>query len=211
MDRTMAVQEERPAGGDPTRELVTAGGGDRCTNCQAPLASDQRYCVNCGERRGKGRVTFAEVSSQAPAPPASVPPHHQPRSLSSINFIAGVATLLLAMGVGVLIGQGINKNKVIPAAAPTQQVIKVVGGGGGGSGGGGGAAATRHRSRRHVSNTPVLKLSKKVTNAVNNAATGVLGSGANNLAPATVQPGQTCKAGQAGCQGGKFTGNFFGQ
>lgn len=205
----MALQEDDPTREDPTRELTTAAGGDRCTNCQAPLASDQRYCVNCGERRGSARVAFAAMTSQAPPPtaPASAQPPHRPRAPSGINFIAGVATLLLAMGVGVLIGQGIGNNKATPTAASAPVNVKIVGGGGSG-GGGGGSSSSGHAARRHHTNAPSVKLSKKVTKAVNNAAQNVLGSGAKNLAPATVQPGQSCSGG-AGCQNHKFTGNFF--
>ncbi|MFZ0388585.1 MAG: zinc-ribbon domain-containing protein, partial [Solirubrobacteraceae bacterium] len=39
----------------PTENLVAGTMGDRCVNCGAPLSSDQRYCINCGERRGAAR------------------------------------------------------------------------------------------------------------------------------------------------------------
>ncbi len=29
--------------------------GDRCSLCRAPLAIDQRYCLQCGQRRGGKR------------------------------------------------------------------------------------------------------------------------------------------------------------
>ncbi len=32
-----------------------------------------------------------------------------------------------------------------------------------------------------------------------------------DLPPATVKPGDKCKSGEAGCEGGEFTGNFFGE
>jgi hypothetical protein len=217
MDPAIAADKDDATREDPTRELLTGGGGDRCSNCQAPLASDQRYCINCGERRGTARVAFATPASEPataratqatqPAPHYAPPP--QPRMPSGIAFILGVATLLLAMGVGVLIGQSISKNKTVPVAASAgPQVIKIQGGGGGGAGASASAGHGR-AARHHASNVPAVHLSKKVTQAVNKAATNVLGSGAKNLAPATVRPGQACQG--AGCQGGHFTGNFFGQ
>ena len=35
--------------------------GERCTGCGVPLAEDQRYCLNCGGRRGNARVPFMDV------------------------------------------------------------------------------------------------------------------------------------------------------
>ncbi len=32
--------------------------GEACPNCAAPMAADQRYCLNCGARRGEPRVPF---------------------------------------------------------------------------------------------------------------------------------------------------------
>ena len=147
-----------------TQELVSSAVGDRCTNCQAPLASDQRYCVTCGERRGKARFNFAAPAAPAAAPAPSPKRERAPRPSSGATLIAGVATLLLAMGIGFLIGNANNNGNTRAAAAPPQ-VITVAG--------------------------------------------NALGGGASNLAPTTVQPGQACSHG-AGCQGGKFTGNFVG-
>ncbi len=195
-----AFAESAPLAGPP---------GDRCQNCQAPLASDQRYCVSCGERRGRARFSFdALAEAPAPAPaPAAPAPRHRSRVSASINFIAGIATLLLAMGVGVLIGHNSSAgNKVIQAAAQAPQVIKIEGGGTGGSSAGG----SRHRRASNIPKAPQAHLSAKVAKAVNSSASKVLGSAAGNLAPAGVQVGQACAHG-AGCQGGKFTGNFFGQ
>ena len=49
---------------EATTELVTGTVGGRCANCQAQLASDQRYCVNCGARRGKPSFPAAPQSAQ---------------------------------------------------------------------------------------------------------------------------------------------------
>jgi hypothetical protein len=198
-----------------TPDLVAPGANDLCSNCQAPLASDQRYCVNCGERRGKPRQMFQPTASKASAP---APPKRERRARASAGttLIAGVATLLLAMGVGVLIGQNgtSNNGKQASAAAPVK-VITVNGGGGGGSGSTA-TASTGSKSKKagkkgsaKQSKAPAAHLSKKTTAAVNQGAANVVGT-TQKLAPATVKVGGKCQTGEAGCQGGKFTGGFFG-
>lgn len=206
MDVTHAAHDDAQ-----TQELVSSAVGDRCTNCQAPFASDQRYCVNCGERRGKARFDFQAAPAPAPAPPSS-PKRERARPSSGATLIAGVATLLLAMGIGFLIGNA-NNNANNRAVAAAPQVITVAGGGVAASGIGATGTANTPRSSSSSSKTHVktahVVITKKVQAAANAAAGNALGGGASNLAPVTVQPGQACSHG-AGCQGGKFTGNFFG-
>jgi hypothetical protein len=96
------------------------------------LADDQRYCLECGERRAPvsssllGGSPPAGLQAAAPAAgPAPEPPPAAPgggRS-STLTVIAGVGVLLLAMGVGVLIGRSAGSRQ--PAASP--QVITVAG------------------------------------------------------------------------------------
>jgi hypothetical protein len=204
-----------PVAGTSEEQSAVARSGDRCSSCGQSLASDQRYCINCGQRRGKPRFSFSELSGKKKEAPAAAPkqkPRHQ-RLSQGLAFIAGIATLLLAMGVGVLIGHNSNGNsKVQQASAPQQQVIRLEGGGAV-SGSGGNATkkvATHTTQSSTTSGEPVthIVLSKKQVQAVRKAETNVLGQGAQNLAPPTVQPGSPCAHG-AGCQGGKFTGNFF--
>jgi hypothetical protein len=127
---------------------------------------------------------------------------------SSFSFILGVATLLLALGIGVLIGHNTNTPKQTAAATPNQ-TIKVEGVGGTGA-----AVAAKHAKTNakafKAPKTP--KLTKKVVKKVNAAAATVLGSGTKNLSQnPTQQVGQSCSGG-AGCdtKHHKFTGNFFG-
>jgi hypothetical protein len=86
---------------------------------------------------------------------------------------------------------------------------------------GGGGSASTPTTTTAASTTPTKGLkgnlkkaatstaapSKAVQQKANAAAGKVLGN-AKSLAPPTVTNGQTCTG--AGCQGGKFTGNFFG-
>jgi hypothetical protein len=187
-----SVEEPEPA----TQELISAAPADRCANCDAPLAPDQRYCINCGERRGKARFSFEALVAPPPAPAPER--RRRFRVSSSVSFISGVATLLLALGIGVLIGH--NGNSAKTAAAPAQ-VIKI--------GNLGGQAATTPTASSNFK-APKVKLTPKVIKKVQAAASKVLGSGANNLSNnVTQQVGGSCGGGN-GCQGGKFTGNFFG-
>ena len=206
---------------EPTRQLSVAGASDHCVNCGAPLAPDQRYCVNCGERRGKPRFALAgvpdavtqEVTTRSSAPP------RRPRTSAGFNLIAGVATLLLAMGVGVFIGHNSSSNSNNKqAAAPS---ITVQGGGanpgastdsaaGTGSSSGGGSTSTKSK---HAGSAKATKAAppKVVIQKAAAAASKVTGGNANVAAP-TVTQGGGCTAGSAGCQNGHFTGNnFFGQ
>lgn len=199
----MAV-EPTPAHSSP--ELLTSQPADRCSNCGSPLAPDQRYCVECGERRGKPRFSFESLAIPRAAAPAAPKPPRRPRVSSSFSFIAGVATLLLALGVGVLIGHNTNNPKQVSAGTPNQ-TIKVEGLGGTNSNTGASSGAVSNKAFK-APKTP--KLTTKVVKKVQAAASSVLGSGTKNLSQnVTQQVGQKCSGGN-GCQNGKFTGNFFG-
>ena len=122
--------------------------GEPCATCGALLAADQRYCLNCGARRTDARIAFKEIlatngaavvgvegtagdyglARPAGAPSAGPPPASPPRdgsgNRSALAALGGLACLLLALGVGVLIG---NSGKDKTAAAPAPQVISVGG------------------------------------------------------------------------------------
>jgi hypothetical protein len=208
----------RAADGDsPTTELVTGAVGDHCANCQTPLAADQRYCVNCGERRGRPRFSYDTLVAQtAPAAAAEPPAPTRPRSRfsSGTTLVAGVATLLIALGVGVLIGH--DSNSSTPARGSAPQVITVGGGSGATAGTAantGGAASTpaatgRSRGKSGKVKVTHLVVTGKTAKAATQAASKVLGSSQNLSNNAQQQVGSSCSGG-AGCQNGTFTGNFF--
>jgi hypothetical protein len=136
--RGATVLSTEPSTDPLSREGTGAGEGSasaRCTACDAPIASDQRYCLQCGERlapisgfllgRG-GEATREQPPEGTPlTPPGLAPPPSQataPRS-NVLGVLAGVGVLLLAMGVGVLIGRAGNsrtpaKPEVITQLAP---------------------------------------------------------------------------------------------
>jgi len=197
---------------------LVAASGEQCPSCGNPVASDQRYCLNCGQRCGEPRlpfmnaVTFMEAMKR-PASSSPAPPKKAKRRLSpNAALIAGVGTLLLAMGVGVLIGRSGHDSGATNAAAPTQ-VIKVEGGGGSAE-----TASTATGGSGKASGSKGSKGSKKAAAQAKAAAESGKGAeevlkpaGNVKLPPATVQPGEKCESGAAGCKGGEFTGEFFGE
>lgn len=104
---------------------------ERCAACNAPLAEDQRYCLECGERRfPMSSVLMGGPSAAGAVAPgaAGAPPPPTARDAASadgagrgnaVTVIAGVGVLLLAMGVGVLIGRSGSSK---PSAAPAQVI-----------------------------------------------------------------------------------------
>jgi hypothetical protein len=120
---------------------AAAAGMAACAACGAPLAEDQRYCLQCGERAtpissvlaGPPPALGAGAHANGPgsSPPALVPPGAAPPSVAvvpggeapgrgnAVTVIAGVGVLLLAMGIGVLIGRSGGAK---PSAAAPQVV-----------------------------------------------------------------------------------------
>jgi hypothetical protein len=125
---------------------------EHCSSCGATLAPEQRYCLECGERCVPmssvlaGGTGAPSGTSAAAAPPGSSPtsPHGagadgaQPQRSSALTVIAGVGVLLLAMGVGVLIG----RSSIGKQSTPPAQVIDVGGAGTSTLGSSGGSEAT---------------------------------------------------------------------
>jgi hypothetical protein len=199
----------------PSTHIQTSAGqaGDQCPSCGAVLATDQRYCLECGVRRGDPRLPFmdAVVLMDAVKRPRQAPPPPPKKKRSSISpnaaLIAGVGTLLLALGIGVLIGRSGNHT-----AAPTQSAPIVIKGGGeeasaastGKTTTGGGAAANA-KTKTKKQKEAALKASEKhpAAEEVLKPAAGV------KLPPPTAQPGDPCESGTAGCEHGEQTGNYF--
>jgi hypothetical protein len=153
----------------------------------------------------------AVVLMNAAAQPASVPmpPPKKKRSGISPNaaLITGVGVLLLALGIGVLIGRSGHQEVAQTSAAPI--VIH--------SGGGEEAATASSKGKTTGGGAANAKTKKQKEAAAkaaeaHPAAEEVLHTKPGvKLAPPTVKPGDKCEAGAAGCEGGEFTGNFFGE
>jgi len=220
--------------------MAAFGGSDSCPNCGARMAADQRYCLNCGHRRGEPRLPFMDAvvfmeSMSSPGGSAATPPPppSEPKSSNRMNanaaLIAGVATLVLAIGVGFLIGRAGHDGSNNAAAEAPIKVIEVGGGGGGGE-------ATETASTEESTESSASKdknkggkesggskKSSKSPETEKNAEVGSHGAskateevlhteGNVKLAEPEQKVGGSCEKGAAGCSaGGEFTGNFFGE
>lgn len=190
---------------------------EQCPSCGAHMAADQRYCLECGKRRGDPRlpimdaVVFMDAIKRQPETAAAPPPAAEKRSRMTANasLIAGVATLVLAIGVGVMIGQSGDGGGSV-AAAPAPQIIKVGGGGEEATASATGAGGGEIGGKGKKAKAPPEKAVD--SSGTSEAAAEVLKpAGDVKLPPPTVQKGGKCEAGAAGCEGGEFTGDFFGE
>lgn len=170
-------------GADEQRESLVqaAGAGEECVVCSSGLAADQRYCVECGTRRGKPRFTLATANAVEPEP--SRGRRTERAGLSTATVLVGIVTLLLALGVGVLIGKSVAAT---PKATNVHVYVNDVGGGSSRAGGGSSGTANSTSGGSTTSGA-----SKKTTGTNGNSAT-------------------SCTAGTPGCKAGKQTGTFFG-
>ncbi len=186
---------------EPETLAPALASSDQCTNCGSSLAGDQHYCLACGERRGTARFSAlapgggatALVTEERAAP-------RPPRFSSAATLIAGVATLLIAMGIGVYIG-GLGKSSNGSGNSPVR-VVTVNGGGSGApsastaskAASSGGSSRGAGKGKSHGSHKGA-RAAKVVTTV-------------KNLPPPTVTVG--AHGSGKGYQGGKFTGHFFG-
>lgn len=96
----------------------------KCRSCGVPLAEDQRYCLNCGERQGEPRIDFRQHEAPAPQPHESAPPpppEEKPsRDYTPLAAVGGIAVLGIMLLIGVLIGKGDSDNTAPP---PAQVVV----------------------------------------------------------------------------------------
>lgn len=119
----------------PFNPPILGGDGETCRSCGSPLAADQRYCLECGSRRGETRVGFGRPTAAPgePAPPTSPAPARGSEwtPLTAIGLVAVVALILLA---GILVGQGLG-------GSDDSGRVVTVGGSGGETGATGGSAA----------------------------------------------------------------------
>ncbi|HEV7938807.1 MAG TPA: hypothetical protein VGP18_12405 [Solirubrobacteraceae bacterium] len=186
-----------------TTQSIPVVTSERCAQCAAPLAPDQHYCLHCGAPRAhvKGPISGGRpggpspqtASSVQPTSPPGVPqspppgtpglPPGTPPGFSAaapanrnntLALLAGVGVLLLAMGVGVLIGRASAGTAKVPPA----QVISV-----GGAAVGSSTPATT--ATTPPSETPAASSTKKTAKAKASSSSGA-GSSINKPAPPTV-------------------------
>jgi hypothetical protein len=223
--------------------MAAFGANDSCPNCGARMAADQHYCLNCGHRRGEPRLPFMDAvvfmetmnapggTAGTPPPPPSAQSGGSNRWNANAALIAGVATLVLAIGVGFLIGRS-GHDSSTPAAGGGE--VKVVQIGGGGGGGGGEEAATPEESTEATSGGKTSNEAKAGGNSKGKGGAKPKASEVKEgskeeeqlaeektaetlhaegpLAKPKAQVGEACEKGTPGCSGGgEFNGNFFGE
>jgi hypothetical protein len=112
---------------DGTVDLPVLGKeGETCEQCASALAVDQRYCLNCGWRRGESRVDYEQrlMSNGAVAAGGAVPatsPAAQQQWTPAFAILA-IALLGVMLLLGVLIGKkGNDSTQTVSAqtVAPT--------------------------------------------------------------------------------------------
>lgn len=99
-----------------------------CSQCGGPLAPEQRYCLNCGQRTGPPLAlpylsgAAAGGATAAAAGGASVAAGATAGSLSWLPMPAQAVTTFaaLALGFGVVVGTALSPNVQNLLAAPTQ-------------------------------------------------------------------------------------------
>jgi hypothetical protein len=201
----------------PSAAPQALSGFEQCPSCGALVAVDQRYCLECGHRRGEPRLPFMDAvvfmdAMNRPPEAAAASTKTKKRGISpNTALIAGVGTLLLALGIGVLIGRS-GHGSAPAAAAP--QVVTVSGAGAeeakASSSGGetiGGGAGTHGKSKKQV-----VKTKKKAAETGEGAEKVLHPAPGVNLPKATTQIGEKCEKEVAGCsKNGKFEGTFFGE
>jgi hypothetical protein len=211
-DEGVATTASAPPSGDvATKEVrpsVLGSIHEQCPACGAPMASDQRYCLECGERSGPARVPALDTARQHTDETSAARSSQRPRTSVNTALIAGVGTLLLALGVGVLIGRSSNNST---AKTPPPQVVTVAGGGGsagsatGGASSAGPAAQTRGAA---AAKTPKANAAAASAAAAAAASKAAAKKNVKGPPPKVVTVGSPGKG--PGYQKGHFTGNFFG-
>jgi hypothetical protein len=221
--------------------MAAFGGNESCPNCGSRMATDQRYCLNCGHRRGDPRLPFMDAvvfmeSMNAPSgsgggatpPPPPAQSGDNNRWNANAALIAGVATLVLAIGVGFLIGRSGHDNGTAAAGGGEVKVVQV---GAAPAAGGeeapatpeetsgkeksgksesksGGKAAGKAPSKKKA--TEVKEGSKEEEERAQEKTAQVLHSNGPQ-AKTGAQVGEKCVKGTPGCEGEEFTGKFFGE
>jgi hypothetical protein len=225
--------------------MAAFGSSESCPNCNARMAADQRYCLNCGHRRGDPRlpfmdaVVFMESMNSAPGGAGGATPPPPPAQSGGSNnkwnanaaLIAGVATLVLAIGVGFLIGRtGHNDNSSAGNGGGEVKVLQI-----GAAPGTGeevpptetpeeteapGEAAPKNSAKssgKSAGKSPSKKKASEVKagseeeiELAEEKQNEVLHATGKQAKPGT-QVGESCEKGTPGCEGEEFTGNFFGE
>ena len=203
----VAITEIHPSMITEARPSMIAAIHGQCSACGATMASDQRYCVECGQRHGSTRVPLLDgLASRAREEPTAHRAPQRPRMSVNSTLIAGVGTLLLAMGVGVLIGRSGNNNTRVKTPPP--EVVTVAGAGG---------AASSGTATSATATTPASGASAgtSTSSGATRSSAGTKSTSKAASKTSAAPPPKTVKVGSPGhgpgYKNGHFTGNFFGE
>ncbi len=182
----------------------------RCADCGAPLAHDQRYCVECGTRRGPLPAQIAEligaIREQGPSPdlppgtPLAGSPSEGDRRPQAGAFAmpghrAAAVAVMGTLAFGVIVGSLVGGTSVAtlasaplivvgidhPATTPAVQTV-VVSQAGGSADGGGAAAAGGGSSPAAVQQDDQASASP-TTSPASTTGTDTTSAGLNGLPP----------------------------
>jgi hypothetical protein len=192
-----AAPESASAASTDLHPLISANVRQGCAACGAAMAADQRYCVDCGERRGAPRVSLLEGPARRPreSPQQSDPSPRRRIAPVNSTLISIIGVLLLAMGIGVLIGRSGNTT----VKSPPAQVVTVSGAP---STGTAATPATSTGATASESSSAAAKAKSKASAKTTPTTSKV-------PLPKAVKVGTPGHG--RGYQNGHFTGNFFGE
>lgn len=101
-----------------------------CMGCGSQMAPDQKYCLDCGKRKGEPRVDYSRYLPEVAGEGAGTPPPELPsggpatpdarpeREVTPLMAAAGLAGLAVILLLGVLIGR-MGQNDSAPVVAAT--------------------------------------------------------------------------------------------
>src|ERR671935_2985768 len=92
-----------------------------CSSCGAPLASDQRYCVECGQRVGPP-LAMPYALPTPTSEDSAVPEGGRMLRLPIPPEMAGLLAAI-ALGFGVVLGTAISPNLAGIVAAPAPPIV----------------------------------------------------------------------------------------
>jgi phosphatidylinositol-3-phosphatase len=103
-----------------------------CATCAAPLAADQRYCLECGERSGPPRLDPLEVAHERSVPVVAAGPADvvEPAGVGGLSVpgprVAALLTLAMLVG-GIALGAASGDRTATSAAATAKRYVLVGG------------------------------------------------------------------------------------